>query len=117
MSPKIRTSKIRTKLIAASAIALVAAVLTIVLRRSSHDVVVSAGPLTVRRAAAFDVSPPLASLRDLGTALAAPDCDDPDAACGTAPGTATGQDAEQQRPAQPPPPPYVAPPVPPAGAA
>jgi hypothetical protein len=105
------SSKIRTKLTATSAIALVAAVLTIVLRRSSHDVVVSAGPLTVRRAAAFDVSPPLASLRDLGTALAAPDCDDPDEACGTAP------DAEQQRPPQPPPPPYVAPPVPPAGAA
>ena len=111
MSPKIRAT------LAASAIALVAAGLAVALHRPSHDVVVATGPLTVRRAAAFDVSPPLASLRSLGTATSAPDCDDPDQACGTAPDSATGDPDEQQRPAQPPPPPYVAPPVTPAGAA
>jgi hypothetical protein len=53
------------------------------------------GAVTVRRANALDLSPPLASLRDPGRHLDSPDCDKPPKNCGESPGDPDAQSREQ----------------------
>jgi hypothetical protein len=98
---------------AAAGVALTAMTAAVFLVHPSQPVTMQ---ISVHRAAGHDISPPLASLKDSGTATGRADCDPDDDGCGVSPADPDDPDAPPQA-RRPDPPPVVPPPVPAAGAA